>query len=93
MKTAGRHNHANPPRSRYKSATNDSVIKPDRIIMPIHTQSIDEHPYRGKVVSFEYTDFEEIEAGSSSDYDEAAFQEFATDDPTRLRVADRVCHG
>lgn len=62
--------------------------------MPLHgTQNADEHSYLGKVVSFEYTDFEEIQAGSSSDYDEAAFQEFATDDPTRLRVADRVSHG
>jgi hypothetical protein len=93
MKTAGRH-HANHPRPRYKSATNDAVIKPDRIIMPIQaTEGPHDRVYRGKVVSFEYTDFEEIEAGSSTDYDEAAFQEFATDDPTRLRVADKANHG
>lgn len=94
MKTAGRHHHANHPRPRYRGATSNTALKPDRIIIPIHeTQGVDDHLHHGKVISLEYADFDEVEAGSSSDYDEAAFQEFATEDPTRLRVAERVNHG
>jgi hypothetical protein len=90
MKTAGRHHHVNGSRPRYKSDKNDRAKEPDRIIMPIQDpHGSSEHFYRG-LTSMEYTDFEEIEAGSSSDYDEMAFQEFAGEDPTRLRVADRM---
>jgi hypothetical protein len=87
MKTAGRHHHVNPPHPGFKSDRNERAVKPDRIIMPVHgTHGVDDHMYSARAGVVEYTDFEVIEASSSSDYDEMAFQEFATEDPTRLRV-------
>ena len=88
MKTAGRH-HVNATQPRSKTDKRGLATEPDRIIMPVQiAQGSSEQFYRG-LKSMDYTEFEEIQAGSSSDYDEMAFQEFAEEDPTRLRVAYR----
>ncbi len=86
MKTAGRH-HVNTTQARSKNDKRVQATEPDRIIMPVHVaHGSSEQFYRG-LKSMDYTEFEEVQA--SSDYDEIAFQEFAEEDPTRLRVADR----
>ena len=88
MKTASRHHFVNTSRSRYKTDKTSEALDPDRIILPVQdTQGADHVHFRSNPV-LDYTEFEEIQTGSSA-YDEMAFQEFAEEDPTRLRVADR----
>ena len=87
MKTAGRHPHANARPPRYKNVKTDAGQEPDRIIMPAYnTHSTDGSSGRYGAIDYEFTDFEVLEAASSSVDDEIAFQEFADEDPTRLRM-------
>jgi hypothetical protein len=85
MKTAGRHPNTNAatPYSVKQSISTD----PDRIIMSIsHGQGAGAY-YGHSRTAGEYTDFEEVT--SSHAYDEIAFQEYADEDPTRLKVSSR----
>jgi hypothetical protein len=86
MKTAGRHSQTNserPPYATKQATAND----PDLIIMSVsHGQKATSH-LSHLVTGGEYTDYEEV--ASSHAYDELAFQEYADEDPTRLKVSSR----
>jgi hypothetical protein len=89
-KTATRHDSGmHPPVNRRKSPP---AAEPDMIIIPARESSFEHdenRQYLGHQRKLEYTAFEEIETASSNVDDELAFQEYAGDDASRLRVTGR----
>ena len=89
-KTGTRHDSGmNPPVNRRKATP---AAEPDMIIIPLRESSFERdgnRQYLGHQRHLEYIAFEEIETASSNADDELAFQEYADDDPSRLRVTDR----
>jgi hypothetical protein len=84
MKTASRQHQTGAPRPPYKGKSD--AREPDRIIVPVNDDSSTGGRFHtGRFRPFEYTDFEEITA--SETYDQMAFQEYADEDPSRLRVS------
>lgn len=92
-KTSIRHepgHHRPSSRSRSHNSTKTFAAEPDMIIIPAHESAThDGRYYLGRERKLEYTAFEEIESVPSNLDDELAFQEYADDDPTRLRVSGR----
>ena len=79
----------NPPVSHRKAS---SAAEPDMIIIPVRDSSFERdgnRQYLGHQRHLEYTSYEEIETAPSSVADELAFQEYADDDTSRLRVTGR----
>jgi len=72
-----------------KSNAAPVASEPDMIIIPAHESFAWEGRHMGRERKFEYTAYEEIETAPSNFDDELAFQEYADDDPTRLRVSAR----
>jgi hypothetical protein len=86
MKTAGRHPNTNEARPPFSAKAN-TATDPDRIIMSVSQGRGSDISYGHGMSAGEYTEFEEVT--SSHAFDEIAFQEYADEDPARLRVTSR----
>ena len=88
-KTGTRHDPGYPPVNHRKAP---QAAEPDIIIIPSRDSSLERggsRQYLGHQRHLEYVAFEEIETASSNAADELAFQEYADDDMSRLRVTAR----